>query len=142
MNDGLYNAADPASIRSAAKAARQADRTQEEILRGIMSVPSGRTWMLALIYSCGVFQTTFTGDAQRTAFNEGKRSVGNELMSAILVACPDQFLLAMREQHERTTNTAGRDGYDRGSANGNGNGGYTTAESDEYTGGDDFCGND
>jgi hypothetical protein len=136
--DEMYNAADPTSIRSAAKAARQADRNQEEIFRGIMSVPPGRAWLLKLLKDCGVFHTTFTGEALSTSFNEGKRSVGVELMSAVLMACPEQFFLAMREQDERTTNPPGRNGYDRGSANG----GYTTAESDEYAGGEDPCGND
>jgi hypothetical protein len=144
MSDEVgYNAGNPAAVRAASKAARQADRTKEEILRGIMSLPPGRAWMLALLGSCGLFQTTFTGDAQKTAFNEGRRSVGLELMSGLMDACPDQLVTAMRENNARqsTTNPAGRNGNDY-RPEGNGNGGYTTAESDAFDGGDDACGND
>ena len=45
-------------------------------LKDILSKEGGRDFIWRLLIQCGVFQTSFTGDAPHTFFNEGKRQIG------------------------------------------------------------------
>ena len=96
-----FDASDPAHIRKAAKAAKADAAQRLEIVRGIMSLPSGRAWMHDWLQSCNIFATTFTGNALQSAFNEGRRSIGLRMLAEIMQACPDQYVQMMREENER-----------------------------------------
>lgn len=101
MND-LPNAADRKSIRKQEKAARLAERQRHEVITQIMSTTFGRAWFWDYLSSAHCFATTHVpGDALGSAFQEGRRSLGLELLSDILSACPDAYIQAMRESNER-----------------------------------------
>jgi len=45
-------------------------------LKDILSKEGGRDFIWRLLIQCGVYHTSFTGDAPHTFFNEGRRQVG------------------------------------------------------------------
>jgi hypothetical protein len=99
------NASSRKSIREAEKAARIRDRQRREVITSLMSTRPGRSWLWDTLSSCSIFSTTHVpSDALGSAFQEGRRSMGLALLSDILAACPDQFILAMREHNERHLN--------------------------------------
>jgi hypothetical protein len=97
----VYNAAERAHVKAAAKAAKVADRERREIVGGIMSVAPGRSWMLDLLERCHIFQVSFNGNALASAFAEGERNVGLKLLNDIMSFCPDQYIAMMQERNER-----------------------------------------
>ena len=96
-----YNAGERKDVRAAEKAAKIAESQSAEIIRSLMSIPPGRAWVLTLLESAHVFATSFDRDPVAMAFNEGERNQGLILLTAIMSACPDQFLLMMKERNER-----------------------------------------
>ncbi len=99
----MDNAADRKSIRSKEKASKLADQNRREVLVGIMSTTFGREWLWNQLERAHVFEMSFTPDALLTAFREGERNQGQLLLNDVMTACPDQFILAMRESNERRT---------------------------------------
>lgn len=98
------NASDRKDIRRREKQAKIDDAQHAAVTREIMSTAQGRTWMWTQLSRCHVFVTTFVpGDALSSAFNEGERNIGQQLLNEITDTCPDQFIQAMREAHERRT---------------------------------------
>jgi hypothetical protein len=57
--------------------------------------------MCDLLEFCHIFSTTFTPSPTSAAFNEGQRNVGLRLLNDIMSACPDHYVLMMRERNER-----------------------------------------
>src|SRR5512143_2239033 len=97
----MYNTADRKEIRKAEKAAKIAERQRRDVISGLMSSNPGRAWMLEILERCHLFQTSFDTNAAITAFREGERNIGAQFLSDIMRACPDQFMLMMRERNER-----------------------------------------
>lgn len=102
------NSSDRKSIRALEKAALVEATIRADVIRATMSTPTGRYWMWQLLAQCHIFSQTFTADPLTTAFNEGQRSIGLSLMADILTTCPDQYITAQRESHERDTLTQQR----------------------------------
>ncbi len=96
-----YDASDRKSIRKAEKAARQSDRTRQEVITNLMSTTQGREWLWGLLESCHIFAQTFTSDPLATAFAEGRRNIGLAILGDIMFACPDQYITAAREANVR-----------------------------------------
>jgi hypothetical protein len=67
-------------------------------IRAVMSTQQGRRFVWSLIESAGVYAPSFTGAAETTAFNEGRRSVGIGLMVAAQRDVPDLYVIALQEQ--------------------------------------------
>ena len=83
------------------KQAKTTASLHEATVRDIMSTPSGRHWLWDHLSACHVFHSSFTGDALTTAYAEGERNMGLRLLSQIMQACPDNYILAQREANER-----------------------------------------
>ncbi len=114
------NAADRKSIRRLEKAAKLADAQRQQVITGLMSTTFGREWMWDVLSRCHCFSTTFNGDALASAFAEGQRAIGLSLLADIMLACPDQYITAMRESNDRSSLNERRssplgDGGDSGS---------------------------
>ena len=101
MTDDPYNASERTDVREADKAARLAQRQDLDITRDIMRTAAGRQWMYRKLALCHVHATTFTGQALHSAFAEGERNIGLMLEAEILLACPDDFILMIKEANER-----------------------------------------
>jgi hypothetical protein len=115
----MANAADRKSIRRLEKAAKLADAQRRQVITDLMSTTFGREWMWDVLSRCHCFSTTFNGDALASAFAEGQRAIGLSLLSDIMIACPDQYITAMRESNDRSTTDERRsstesDGRDSG----------------------------
>lgn len=95
------SASDRKSIREAEKAAAEWDRLSAEVVTGLMSNTAGRRWIWERLSEAHVFATTMRDEFHWTAFAEGRRSLGLDLLNTITSICPDLFILAMRESHER-----------------------------------------
>ncbi|KKL89627.1 hypothetical protein LCGC14_1912840 [marine sediment metagenome] len=52
-------------------------------LKEILSKEGGRDFIWRLLIQCGVYHTSFTGDAPQTFFNEGKRQIGLWVLTEI-----------------------------------------------------------
>jgi hypothetical protein len=115
------NAADRKQIRHLEKQAKLADAQRRAVITSLMSTTFGREWMWDKLSECHMFVTTFNGDALQSAFMEGQRAIGLSMLSDIMIACPDQYIQAMRESNERSSLDERRsspvdDGGDPGSA--------------------------
>lgn len=74
--------------------------TRERIVndyRQVMSTPAGRRVLWAIMVSAKTFGTSFDENPYKTAYNEGKRAVGQEIYADIMAYCPDMFLQAQKE---------------------------------------------
>src|SRR5580698_4706023 len=97
------NAADRKSIRAKEKQVKITEALHAAVIREVMSTTQGRAWIWSILSDCHIFHTTFTGDALSSAFSEGERNIGQRLLNTITDTCPDQYIQAMREHHERDT---------------------------------------
>jgi hypothetical protein len=77
----------------------QKEREDEE-MKQILDTYGGRAFMWRLLSSCGVFRTSFTGNAS-TYFNEGKRQIGLEVLKEILELDSKAFQIMQQEAVER-----------------------------------------
>ena len=102
----MYDASNRKDIRKAEKEARAAERERHDFIRSIMDQTTGREWILSLLERSHIFHTSFTGEALRSAFNEGERNIGIFILSDIMRCCPDKYMLMMQERNEKD---AGRD---------------------------------
>lgn len=94
-----YDAGNERDVRKAREQQRR--ETDEELndLRHIMRDKAGRRFMWRLLSSCGVYQTSFTGNSE-TFFREGKRSIGLEHIDKLTRACLDEYNLMHTEALE------------------------------------------
>lgn len=97
------NAANRKDISAVEKLVKEWEIANAQVLTQLMSTTQGRRWMWDLISESHVFSSTMTDDPHRTAFNEGRRSVGLGLLNSVMLHCPESFTHAMREAHERHT---------------------------------------
>jgi hypothetical protein len=111
----MYNAADRKNVRAAEKAAKREAQERHNLLVATMSSTSGRKWIHDLLFSCHVFRASFSNDPLEMAFREGERNVGLRILDDLMQACPDDYVLMMREENGRRTISE-----QRGSEDGNG----------------------
>ena len=87
--------------------AREANETQaretEKRIRELMGTQTSRAYMLDIIFDrCGVLCASFMQkDSLASAFNEGRRAIGIELLAEVDRHAPDLLLLARREHFDR-----------------------------------------
>src|SRR5882672_4979519 len=125
-----YDAGNRRDVRAAEKQAKLVEQQRREIVTGIMSVAPGRSWMCDILESCHIFATSFSDVGLRMAFMEGQREVGIRLLTDIMGACPDQYVLMMRERNERNS------AYDARRSRKDTNGRYSEPDPDYDSGGD------
>lgn len=92
-----FNAADRKSIRQAEKASAAINRQRVEVVCNIMAATPGRAYIWGELSACHVFATSFASDPLQMAFLEGERNAGLRLLNDIMEACPEEFILMMRE---------------------------------------------
>ena len=99
-----YNAGERKDVRKAEKAARIAARDDRDAIVSIMSDTFGRAWMWRKLEAARIFADPFTGDALVEAFNKGYRSFGMNLLSDIMLHCPQMYLKMTEEANVRRIN--------------------------------------
>ncbi|MGA2735130.1 MAG: hypothetical protein ABSG35_21335 [Syntrophobacteraceae bacterium] len=70
-------------------------------LRKLMSDAEGRMWMWDLLTLCGIFHSSFSVEALRCAFNEGRRDIGLRLLADINQLSPELYIRMMGENQEK-----------------------------------------
>ena len=125
----MFNAADRKDVRAAEKQAVRADRERQVTIRSVMDTKSGRLWFFDLLTSCHIFDSSFAMEAIAMAFKEGERNIGLQILRDLMRACPDMYVLMMREANERDTLSERR-------SDTNGNGGDQGPDPDSGDDGD------
>ena len=126
-----YNAGNRKDVREAEKYQKTWDQQKREWTAQLMSTTIGRRWMLELLEHCNVFSTCYADHSGRMAFMEGKREIGLQLLLNIMNACPDSYVLMMKERNERDGR---RDSKDTdGADSGRGSDDYFDASGDDAT---------
>lgn len=68
----------------------------------VLSTKSGRRFVWRLLETAGVFRQSFTADPLVTAFNEGNRRYGLEVLALLTAHAPEKYLLMQSEHHVRS----------------------------------------
>lgn len=82
------------------RAKRRAEQ-EEEALRHLLSQESGKIILWGVLTRCQVFCSSYSTDAAATAFREGRRSIGLELLDSIQKIEPKAFPLMMIANQEK-----------------------------------------
>lgn len=79
--------------------AQERKSRQKEIsdIKSILNKPEGRRYIWRLLCKCGIFNNSFTGDSNLTAFNEGKRNIGLDILLDVNEAEPAAFARMQNE---------------------------------------------
>lgn len=101
------------------KAARKKERQDREFelqeTKWVLSSKAGRKFLWRWLGKCGVYSLSFNQHNSIMSFNEGKRSIGNELMLDINESDAKAFMLMMQENMEKkedVTSPSNNDGSD------------------------------
>jgi hypothetical protein len=72
-------------------------------IRKVLSIPEGRRLYWRFLSKCGVFRSSWTGDANQTLVNEGMRIPGLIFLDDLLEASPNTYAQLQREHKSSTT---------------------------------------
>jgi hypothetical protein len=97
-----FNAGDDRHVKRRERKAKFRQEQKERALGSIMASIEGRVWMFDLLSKCGCYRLSFVhGEPDTTAFNEGSRKVGNEIMDDIMRIAPEQYIRMITEQEQK-----------------------------------------
>ncbi len=97
-----YNAADPEHVKGRREKLKTRDIQKKASLLNLLSDEAGRMWMWDLISRCGAFHLSFSTDPLIMAFNEGRREIGNHLISEINSIGPELYVRMAIENQSKT----------------------------------------
>ena len=86
--------------------ANQAHQARED-LRAVLSTPEGRRFAWSILSACGVYARSFTGEPLSSAFNEGRRSVGIEILERIEAQAPGSYQTMLKESLDEAQRVEG-----------------------------------
>lgn len=93
------NAADSETLAALKRTQGLGRRQLEQDLRALMSTPQLRRVAFHIIDKiCNLHGGSYVDSPTRTAFNEGKRAVGNELRLRLMEATPLDYVHMLNEQ--------------------------------------------
>ena len=99
MNDPIDMQEQEAIRREEQQRIRVLQLQEEEDLKWLMGAKRGRRFMHRQLERAGVWQLSFNTNAMTMAFNEGRRNEGLALTNKLMVACPEQWTLMVKENH-------------------------------------------
>ena len=88
-----------ADVAKEEKARKLAQRKDKDDVKWLMGNEIGRRIVWSLLDSAGIYRSSFSTDTHVTAFQEGKRNYGIELIARIHKHCPKEFNL-MTQEHK------------------------------------------
>jgi hypothetical protein len=77
--------------------------SEAQDFQAIAILPEGRRLLRRLMSECGVYQTSFTGEALSAAHKEGKRVIGLWVLEQFN-SCPDLYIQLLTEQTDDRRN--------------------------------------
>ena len=100
MQKEITNATDEKQIKAKKKHDKHLDFQLVDDLKYLLKTPQFRRFAWRYMSTCGVFTMSFDSDVNQTMFNEGRRSVGNKIMTEITTNVPYAFLQMMEEANK------------------------------------------
>lgn len=93
-----YNADDEKQVKKAKKKA-EVDRALElNVIKEIMSTSPGRKWIYDWLERCHCYSTSFIqGSPDASAFREGERNIGLQLLVDVQNAASETYLTMLKE---------------------------------------------
>jgi hypothetical protein len=107
----VFSASDPEQVKSRREKQKTRELQKKAALRRLISDPAGRMWIRDLMTRCGAYHSSFSTDPLVMAFNEGRRDIGNYVISEIDRIDPE---LSIRMALENRTDDLGADPWPRG----------------------------
>jgi len=95
----VKNAADPEQVMAAKQKVESANDKRLNDVREVLNTVRGRRFFWRYLGVCGVFKTSLANEHQ-IFYNEGMRNVGLNLLADVNEACPEAYLLMMKENQE------------------------------------------
>ena len=93
-----YNADDPKQVKKARAKAELNDALTSSVIKEIMSTAAGRRWIYDWLDRCHIFGTTFiAGSPDSSAFAEGERNVGLQLLADVQKSASEFYMLMIKE---------------------------------------------
>lgn len=94
-----YDAGDKAQVDQRKRIAGRIAKDKTELLNQLISTKLGRAWFWELLEFAGIMKASYTipGDPYTTLFNEGQRNVGLKIMSDLIKASPENYVLMVSE---------------------------------------------
>lgn len=101
----VKNAADEKQVKEGNAKSRIGRQLELNDVRTVLGTSDGRRFMWRYLRRCGIFSSSFVaGDSHQTAFLEGERRVGLELLADVNDADPGAYLKMMHENQEGEDN--------------------------------------
>lgn len=91
------NTADPVAVKAQNRRERRALERKREDVKSLWGSEHGRRYMWDLLSIAGIGQTPWRGRAADTDFHCGEQNMGFRILADVMDACPESYLLAMRE---------------------------------------------
>lgn len=103
--DAPYNAGDAEHVAKRKTSQKKRNLRKTAALKKLMFDPEGRMWMWDLLTLCGIFHSSFSIDALRCAFNEGRRDIGLRLLAEINQLSPEFYIRMVQENQAKEKET-------------------------------------
>jgi len=97
MNNPLDTEEQEAARREEQQRIRMLQAQEVEDLKWLMGTKRGRRIVHRQLERAGVWQLSFNTNAMTMAFNEGRRNEGLALTNKLMIACPEQWALMIKE---------------------------------------------
>jgi hypothetical protein len=97
------NISDESQIKELTRDEKLRLEQEEKDLAVLLEQPEGRRYLWKMLDFCGVYRTSFTGSSE-TFYLEGKRNVGLMILSEIMKASPEAYLLMINENRKEESN--------------------------------------
>ena len=98
-----YDAGDEKQVKNKKSRTQRIEERQTEELKQVLSTYEGRSLLWRVLSMCRIYKDSFTGD-NYTFYNEGKRSVGLDIITEIEQAEPHALAKMRDEAVERDLN--------------------------------------
>lgn len=96
-----FDASNRRHVREATKASRAVSNDNITILSTVMADYNGRRWMHDKLSRAHIFANPFSTDPLQMAFNCGEQNQALQDFHTLITRCPDDYVLMMKEAHER-----------------------------------------
>lgn len=93
----VKNASDAKQVQAAGPKLKLKERQAREEIGAVMSTRAGRKWIWKMLEWCNVFGPTFRIDPHQSAYAEGARLAGLEILKHVTTLGPEIYLLMQKE---------------------------------------------
>ena len=94
---GITDVGDEVAVKKRRKSVRLATETKTEHTKQVLATKAGRHVLWEVLTLCGIYRTSYDGNETRTIYNEGRRSVGLELLAEINAVQPHAHVQMLQD---------------------------------------------